>query len=265
MKSYKKLFAGIATVSSLLISSQASAALTLVDENFVLGTNNNATLTWTSTAAGPSNGQQWIWSSPDASNVPNATEVWVGTGGATARGLSTTYNHDQNGGTANINIPGGIEIMSNVADAFGSLPDTLRAAVRFVLPANTSTTGSDNGDLSFFIANRIGSGFGGQGPLVELFNVTDNRSILAPTSLAPFTEGNTNWTFKFFNLDFIAADLGDTLELRFQETISSGGSAGARGLQVADITLSVDVIPEPASAALLALGGLALMRRRRLA
>ena len=258
MKSYKKLFAGIATVGSLLISSQASAALTLVDENFTSGS--AVGLTWTSTAAGPSNGQQWIWSSPDSSTTVTATEVY-GAGGAAARGINANYDHDQNGGTAPILMPGGFEVMSTFTIAS---PDTIRVAMNFVLPTNTSVAGTDNGDLSFFVANRIGSGLGGNVPLFGLFNVTDNRDIVPLTALN-YPGGNTNWNFKFTNLDFLASDLGDTLQLRFQDSTFSDASAGARGLQVADITLSVDVIPEPASAALLALGGLALMRRRRLA
>src|SRR3954469_17628632 len=43
-------------------------------------------------------------------NSSGAPEVAAGIGFAVARGLSTTYDHDNNGATANINIPGGLEV-----------------------------------------------------------------------------------------------------------------------------------------------------------
>src|SRR4051794_20896452 len=43
-------------------------------------------------------------------NSSGAPEVAAGTPFAIARGLATTYDHDNNAGTANINIPGGLEV-----------------------------------------------------------------------------------------------------------------------------------------------------------
>src|SRR6476661_208028 len=50
---------------------------------------------------------------PAAANWVNSSgspEVAAGTGFGTARAVATTYDHDNNAGTANINIPGGLEV-----------------------------------------------------------------------------------------------------------------------------------------------------------
>ena len=213
-----------------LFALPAAAQITvLLDEDFAAGS--AAGLTWTSAAVGVSNGQQWIFSGQDGTTV-TATEMWTGSAGATARGLTTTYNHDQNADTPNITIPGGFEVMS----AFSSdgFPDTIQVAVRVVLPA--SLDADANGLLTFFTENRISGSSGGNAPRYSIFNITDNRAIIAPAAPAQPTG---DWNFQSIPVDFIAADAGDTIEIRFHESITSGSGGGARGLQVADVTFSV--------------------------
>lgn len=237
-------------------SAQAGVIQTLIDENFSSGS--ASSLVWTSNAAGVSNGQQWTWSSPDASTTVSSTEVWTGAGGASARGLATTYDDDQNGGTPNVTIPGGFEVMSTFTIAN---PDRIRVAVQVTLP--TDLLASFDGTLTFFAANRISSSLGGNEPRVSVFNVTDNHDILALTGIT-YPGGNSNWNFKSIALSLIAADAGDVIEVRFQEAITGGGGGGARGLEIADVNLAVTVVPTPAALpAGLGLMALIGLRRRK--
>lgn len=218
----------VATAGILIFPAAAQSTL-LLKENFTAGT--SAGTTWTSTAAGISNGQKWIFSGLDGTTV-TATEMWTGTGGASARGLTTTYDHDQNSGTANINIPGGFEVMSTfTSDGF---PDTIQVAVQVTLPANLDYDAA--GLLTFFTENRIASGFGGNTPRYAIYNVTDARDI---TPLTSPNQPTGDWNFQSVPVNFIAADAGDVIEIRFRESITSGGNGGARGLQIADVSFAV--------------------------
>jgi len=233
----------------------AALSLVLVDEDFSAGSASGTV--FTSSATGPSNGQQWVWLSPDSSTTVTTHERWTGGGGASARGLNSSYDHDQNNGTPNITIPGGFEVMSDPNTPTG----TVRVALQFTLPSYTTFLGTNNGELSFFAANRISGGLGGNAPRVGLYNLTDDREILPLTALN-YPGGNSNWNFKLYDLDFLESDLGDLLELRFQDSVTSGGGIGARGLQVADVQLFVS-IPEPSIPLLLGFSALALVARRR--
>lgn len=240
--------------STIIAAGSASAAtVSLVSEDFTLGAASGNT--WTSAATGVSAGQQWTFTGLDGTTV-TGTEMWTGTAGASARGLSTTYNHDQNGGTPNIDIPGGFEVMSGFTSS--GFPDTVRVGIQVVLP--TTLDPSASGLLTFFTENRISGSLGGNTPLYSIFNTTDNREI---TPLTAPNQPTGNWNFQSANVAFIADDAGDTIELRFQDSITFGGGGGARGLEVADVNFSVTTIPEPSSTALLGLGGLALILRRR--
>lgn len=250
---YLQLIKRSLAVTILTSTAATAATATLVNEDFTAGT--AAGTTWTSEATGVSSGQQWTFTGLDGTTA-TMTEMWTGTGGASARGLATTYDHDQNAATANIDIPGGFEVMSGFTS--DGLPDSIRVGVQVVLPNTLDASAS--GLLTFLTENRIAGSLGGNTPLYSIFNLTDNREI---TPLTAPDQPTAAWNFQSVNVALLGSDAGDTIELRFQESITEGASGGARGLQVADVNFSVSTIPEPSSTALLGLGGLALILRRR--
>ena len=241
-----------ALLALLLAAVVRADIIVLVDETFTSGA--GVGVVWTSSAAGVSAGQPWTWSSPTAPG-PTATEVWTGTGGATARGLATTYDHDQDGGTAAVNIPGGLEVMSSAPSITTAPGQIFVAALRLSLPADLDP--SIEGTASFFGANRISSSLGGRQPRFSIYNVTEARDILAEQILT-YPLGSAQWNYQSFQIPFVADDAGDLIELRFKDQSESG----ARGLEVADVDFSVSVVPEPSTALLLLLG-LPFLRRRR--
>lgn len=203
----------------------------LIKENFSTG--NSAAM---SASTNPD------WSDNDSS--PNAFEVY-NSGGAGVRGMSSTYDHDNNIGTANITIPGGVEVNHDggLITLIASLP----------LPLVSTSTPAI---LSFFAGTRTANG---SLPTVTVFNVTDNVAILA-TSNITLNATRSIWTFNSFNVNFSPSDIGDTIQVRW----FGGGSNGADGLQLTDINFFAESIPEPTTAALglLGVGGLMLRRRR---
>ena len=201
--------------------------------------------------AGNVNG--WV----DNDSSPGSVEIWAGAGGASARGLSTVYDPTiPYGGAQTVTIPGGIEVM----DASGAPTTNRFVEVNFTLPLNVYV--GDNATLSFFIANRIASGLGGNDPRVELINTTDTRTLLALTGITPFSPyGNGGWNNKTFSIPLVGADLGDNMRLRFYETIS-GANSGARGLEVADVSFLATPTPEPATVTLLGIAGLLMLLLR---
>ncbi|NWK56930.1 PEP-CTERM sorting domain-containing protein [Verrucomicrobiaceae bacterium N1E253] len=200
-------------------TSQA-AVVTLLDEEF---TNGNA----------PANTATATWSQTD----PAAFEAYAN-GGFAVRGI-------------NSGVPpspmGGLEVLAAAT--------TNTVTISITLPALLDDT--QDGTFTFLAGQRIGGGSSGgfEGDL-EIVNITDARTLRAKAAV---NHPNYTMAANNENLDFIAADAGDTIELRFYE--SGGGSD--RGLQLADLQLDVTTIPEPSSSALLGLGGLALILRRR--
>lgn len=207
-----------------LLASQASAlTLTLIDEDFSGGSGALQSST------------NPVWSDDDASA---SFEVY-NSGGAGPRGMQSTYDHDNNLGTPNINIPGGIEVNDDAG------PITLTASLLLDEVGGM-------GDLSFFAGRR---GSGGVAPTLSIFNVTTATDILLNEAI--LTNGNV-WTFNEYSFDLLGAQAGDTLEVRF----FGGGNNSASGLQLTDVLLTSDV-PEPATAVLGLFGLAALARRRR--
>lgn len=158
--------------------------------------------------------------------------------GANVRDMANTYDHDNNIGTAQILIPGGIEVNDNGSNV------TVTATV--TLPNNASS-----GLLTFWAGSR-GDVAGQQ---ISIFDITDSTMILAPTNVNINTVGNPNqWQFNSFTIPFTAANWGDTIAVRF-----IGNGNGAQGLQLTDLDFTVGLIPEPASIALWSLLGVGLV------
>jgi hypothetical protein len=171
-------------------------------------------------------------------------------GGATQRGLSTTYDHDANGSTPQVTIPGAIE----VNDSAGGV--TLTAA--FTLPNSVDTT--EQATLRFFAAYR---GYNASFPIpnVSLVNVTDNRIALAASNVV-FNANKGVWQANTRLISLLASDLGDSFQIRFY----GGGSDNNNGLELTDVSFAVATVAIPTPAALpagaLLAAGLSLRRRR---
>jgi hypothetical protein len=161
--------------------------------------------------------------------------------------MNSTYDHDQNGGTANITIPGGIEVNDDSGAA------TLTATI---LLSDRLIAGSDL--LTFFAGTRSATG---PAPTITITNMTDATTILAATTVTINANDNI-WEFNSHSGLFTAADAGDTIKIDW----FGGGTNSANGLELADIELTVETVPvpEPVSAGLcvLAMGSLMLRRRR---
>ena len=181
--------------------------------------------------AAPANTATATWSTTDVFENYNNS-------GFAVRGIS--------GGATPASPFGGIEVLANASD--------VTITIGIALPTNLDHT--VDGVFTFLAGQRISGGFGGFEGDLEIVNVTDSRTLRAKSAV---NHPNFTMAANTENLDFIAADIGDTLELRFYE---SAGNA-ARGLQLADLQLDVTAVPEPGSSALLGLGGLALILRRR--
>ena len=97
-------------------------------------------------------------------------------------------------------------------------------------------------------------GSGSGSVLVELRKASDDTVLWDNTTggLTPGTVSPLSWSI---DASTLAATEGEDLNLR----ISATGS----GTAIDDVSLEVNAVPEPSSAALLGLGGLALILRRR--
>jgi len=141
-------------------------------------------------------------------------------GGAGIRDMNSVYDHDQDGGTADVTIPGGIELNDNTG------PVTLTATV--TMPAEFNP---GSGVLTFFAGERRGTG---ADPAITIANTTDGATVLATENIAINANDNI-WEYNAYSDLFGAADAGDTIEVRW----FGGGDNGANGLQLCDLELTV--------------------------
>lgn len=177
----------------------SGAQVTLLDEEFAGG-------------VGPTNTATATWSQTDGAGF----EVYAN-GGFAARGIS--------GGATPAAPLGGLEVLANAA--------ANRITISISLPAELDD--SVDGVFTFLGGQRIESGSGGFEGDLEIINVTDSRTIRAKSAVS---HPNFTMAANSVAIDFVAADAGDTMEIRFYE--SAGNSA--RGLQLADLKLDVNTV-----------------------
>ena len=176
--------------------------LTLIDEEFTGG-------------GAPANTTHVTWSDSTGGGYETYDPS-----GARVRDMNTVYDHDQDGGTADVTIPGGIELN----DSAGSV--TLTATV--TMPAEFNP---GSGVLTFYAGERRGSG---ADPTLTVVNTTDGTTLLPPGNIAINADDNI-WEYTTHAGLFSASDAGDTIEIRW----FGGGSGSADGLQLCDIELGV--------------------------
>lgn len=158
------------------------------------------------------------------------------------RGMSSTYDHDNNASTAKIKIPGAIEVNDDKGN------ETLSATFTFDSIINDTQAFL----LTFFSGVRNNNATGSS---VAVYNVTQGISLSG--LLVPVLNGST-WVYNSFSFDGATTVTGDSLQISW----IGGGTNSANGLEIADVKLSVVDIPAPATAAILALGLAGLGFRR---
>jgi len=195
-----------------------SQGFVVFNENFNnVGTSISANQ-WKST-----NGAIWTWTANN-NPQPTLTEEWIGSGGATARSISSTYI-DTNGMTQY--IQGGIEIFSSGG------PNTQTYTVSTTELVNNTVEGLV---YSFYASRRVST----YNPYVSLFDVTTSTYLLNNYTL---TGLNSTWKRYSFDIN-TAIDSGDILKLSFSDT----GNSSAAGLEISMVNLyGVQTIPEPST------------------
>jgi len=216
------VFAAMAA-SGLWQASASAAVINLIKEDFSDG------------AVGPTPAAaNWV-------NSSGAAEVAAGTGFATARAVATTYDHDNNAATANINITGGLEVNVSAVST---------QTITVTMPASFDAAPNNQAVLIFWAAVRANNATGAS---VSIVDTTDAVTVL-PATTPTFAATNTNWQFNSFQFPLLASYAGDS----FNVVYNGGGSNGANGLELTDITFAVNV-PEPTSLSLLGLAASACL------
>jgi len=195
-------WSGAADFTTLAPWGGGGDAVTLIDEEFPGGRApvNTAHVSWSDSTGG-------------------GYETY-NSGGAGVRDMNSVYDHDQDGGTADVTIPGGIELNDTAG------PVTLTATVTMPTEFNPGS-----GVLTFHAGERRGTG---TDPTLTVVNTTDGTTVLPVGSIAINANDNI-WEYTAHTGFFSASDAGDTVEVRW----FGGGSGGADGLQLCDIELSV--------------------------
>ena len=224
-------------VATTLLLGTATAQTILIQEDF--STNppaNTPSVTWTTTDVPPE----------------GATNPYYIYGPAFARdvNMSAGYDNDNDPSTDSISIPGALELNGELADV------TLTATIALPADLDVSTPGT----LTFFAGTRTSSG---ESPTLSVTTDSNDALIDSVDILAP--SSSTSWEFFSYSIDLTSTTPGENLIIDWTgggdvDNVDNLGSAS--GLQLTDITFTVNPVPEPSSA-LLSLLGLALITRRR--
>lgn len=179
-----------------------------------------------------------------SSSLVNSTDAaWTDTSGkafevytansAKRRSMSSTYDHDNDSSTAEIKIPGAIEVNDDLGSETLSVSFTLDSVI-------------DTGQaflLTFFAGERGDA----SGATVEVYNVT--QAISLSGILEPVLEAG-EWIFNSFSFDAATTTAGDEIQISW----TGGGTNSAVSQEVTDVNLSIVNVPAPATAAIFALG-----------
>ncbi len=177
------------------------------------------------------------WSDSDGGGF----EVY-GMRSAGPRGMSGLFDHDNDSSTANIGIPGAIEVNDDSGNVL--------LTATFNLDTNINT--DQMSVLSFFGGVRGGNSTGAS---VEVFNLTQGTSlsgVLTPTL------GAKNWIYNEFSFASSASNIGDDIQIRW----TGGGSNSANGQEVALVSFSTIDVPEPSTLAIFTLAIMGLVSRK---
>ncbi|MEJ6780689.1 MAG: PEP-CTERM sorting domain-containing protein [Akkermansiaceae bacterium] len=171
-------------------------------------------------------------SSPNPTTIPSWT--WVGTGGG----------HGVNGTIVGMHSPFG-PTDNSATSTWGFLQGSGTAAIAqtIILSANTTY------DISFLAANR-GTNASAEGQVT-----------IADDSTTYYDSNSTDWDNSAFESVVDQFSTGVSFDGNVVITLSNTSPAGDNTVNYSNIV--VDAVPEPSTTALLGLGGLALILRRR--
>src|SRR3954452_15213701 len=185
---------------------------------------------------------------PAAANWVNSSgsaEVAAGTGFGTARAVATTYDNDNNASTADVNIPGGLEVNVSAVST---------QTITVTMPATFDAAPNNLAQLTFWAAVRANNATGASVSIIDTTDAVTVRPATTPT----FAATNTNWQFNSFSFPIRASYAGDSFNVVF----NGGGSNGANALELTDITFAANV-PEPTGLSVVGVATMALLVRRR--
>lgn len=148
----------------------------------------------------------------------------------------TAENNSQIPGDMGVNLTGFVNIIGHGLDATANI---------FLVTPTVAVTATDNGG----IPNGMGTDFNDFGTVSD----TDSDDDMLTTGLAAFVGGGT--------LLFDVAGSGGFSITGVTDSTQDVSNFGASG--TAKVTYEYKIVPEPASMALLGLGGLAVLRRRK--
>lgn len=204
-------------------------------------TNANATLIFAEDFSGGSRALEESETVNWADSDGGGFEVY-GTRSASPRGMSGLYDHDNDASTANIGIPGAIEVNDDRGNVLLTATFSL----------DSSINDHQTGILSFLGGVR---GKNSTGASVEIFNLTKSTSL---SGILKPTLGGGNWIYNEISFASTAASVGDDIQIRW----TGGGTNSANGQEVALVSFSTVDVPEPSTFAIFALGMIGLASRR---
>ena len=261
---------GFAAVALLTNSVQAASTVSLIDEDFVgasfekTGSLERDSTSWTAGTNSSwvyGSGNSWMFNTNSAGNTASESAVTkvvaldgLGLSSQNKLDLSFSYNAwQQVAGTGElddlyVHVWGLVDLGTSAADS----------SVAGLSSTNGNVWGGNSGKFTRY---NLKDGN-------ELVNYSDSHAGTAAFKLTGIDSGGSNTLATFsqsidlsgYGLDSV--DQYDYLVIAFaRDTVGASAPSSGRGFALQGVELSA--VPEPSSAALLGLGGLALIMRRR--